>query len=300
MGDFDDLTCTAAFIGGESQLPMYRTDRVSSMADKDKRSALADTKVAAIDLDGVVYQGTIMIAGADAAISGLRQRGLQVVFATNSSVRTRADIATKLGSMGIPAEEDDILTSAYAAGHLVKNIGGTRVLVIGADSLKEEIARFGASVASGTSCDTVVVGMDTGFSYDKMQAAMEAIAGGAVFVACNRDASFPGDNGRIFPGCGPMVAAIEAAVGFPPNCIAGKPSVLMLQIIAARCRVRPREILVVGDGMDSDIKMATSFGSPSVLVAPGPFISSSGTAGPTCIIESLADLPSLLEDRAGF
>jgi len=271
------------------------------MAGKNTYPELANIEVVAIDLDGVVYRGKTMIEGADAAISNLRQSGLQAFFVTNSSVRTRADIAEKLRIMGISAEEDEVLTSAYTAGLLIKSIGVNKnVLVIGAESLKQEIVHAGAMVVAGPPCDLVVVGMDTAFSYEKIRLAMEGIAGGAVFVACNQDASFPGEDGRMFPGCGPMVAAVEAAVAFPPHHIAGKPSVLMLEIIAARYHLRPDEILVIGDGMESDIKMAVAFGSPSVLVAPGASKFKSGTPGPSCIIRSLAELPGLLEGKSPF
>jgi len=269
------------------------------MASRDTCSALASIKVAAIDLDGVVYRGRTMVAGADAAISSLRQSGLRVLFATNSSVRTRADIAAKLTGMGIPTQEEDVLTSAYLAGLLVKSIGlAKNVLAIGAEGLRTEISLTGATVVANPPCDSVVVGMDTAFSYHKIQLAMEAIRGGAVFVACNRDASFPGSDGRMFPGCGPMVAAVEAAVGFPPHYTAGKPNVLMLEIVAARYDVRPHEILVVGDGMQSDIAMAMAFGSPSVLVAPGGSDSRPGTTEPSFVIGSLGELPWLLEGKS--
>jgi arabinose operon protein AraL len=256
--------------------------------------------VIAVDLDGVVYQGQTLIEGADIAISRIRQSGLRVFFPTNSSVRTRADIAAKLRGMRIPAEEDEIITSAYVAGLLVRNIGAEKILVIGGERLKEEVAHVGASVVPEPPCDVVVVGMDTAFSYGKIQMAMEAIAGGAKFVACNRDASFPSDGGRTAPGCGPIVAAVEAAVGFPPHYVAGKPNVLMLDIIATRYGLRPHEILVIGDGIESDIEMATAFGSPSALVASGTFQSTPGRPRPTYTIRSLADLPSLLGGQAVF
>ena len=278
----------------KSQLHMHRGSRVSSMADEQTPSRLAGIKVAAIDLDGVVYEGKTMIAGADAAISGLRRRGLRIVFATNSSVRTRAEIAVKLRGMGIPVEKDEVVTSAYVAGLLVRDIGAKRVLVIGAKGLKQEVVWGSAAVVSEPPCDVVVVGMDTAFSYDKILLAMEAIRGGAVFVACNRDASFPGSDGRTYPGCGPIVAAVEAAVGFPPHHIAGKPNVLMLDIIAGRHDVSPHEILVIGDGIESDIEMAAAFGSPSALVAPSAFEFKPGTARPTYTIRSLANMASLL------
>ena len=280
---------------------MHRSNRASLTTRNGTSSPLAAIKVAAIDLDGVVYQGRTMIDGADTAISRLRQQGLRIVFATNSSIRTRTDIALKLRGMGIPAEENEVLTSAFIAGLLVKNIRASgKVLAIGAEGLRSEIAHAGAMVVAEPPCDLVVVGMDTAFSYEKIRLAMEAIAGGAVFVACNRDASFPGSNGHMFPGCGPMVAAIEAAVGFPPHHIAGKPNVRMLQTIAAQYHVRPSEILVVGDVMASDIEMAVAFGSPSVLVALGASKFTPGTPGPTCTVEFLADLPSLLGAVAGF
>ncbi len=282
------------------QLAAHRGRRAFPTADKLISPALADIKVAAIDLDGVVYRGNVMIGGADEAISRLRQQGLRPLFATNSSVRTRADIARKLSGMGIPAREDEILSSAFVAAMLVRELGSRRVLVIGSEGLRREMADAGAMVVPEPPCDVVVVGMDTAFSYGKIQMAAEAIASGAVFVACNRDASFPGENGRILPGCGPMVAAVEAAAGSPPHFIAGKPAVRMLEIIAAQYQVNPREILVVGDGLDSDIEMGTAFGSPSVLVAPVASEWNPETLGPTWTLRSLADLPALLGMKAGF
>jgi 4-nitrophenyl phosphatase len=268
------------------------------MAGPNTRSALAGIKVAAIDLDGVVYRGRTMIDGADAAISSLRQSGLQILFATNSSVRTRADIAAKLTGMAISAEERDVLTSAYLAGLLVKSIGlAKNVLVIGEEGLRREITLAGATVVATPPCQVLVVGMDTAFSYDKIRLAMEAIAGGAVFIACNRDASYPGSDGQMMPGCGPIVAAIETAVGSPPQYIAGKPNVLMLEAIATKYDVTPREILVIGDGLASDIEMAVAYGSPSVLLVPDTLDYTLGTTVPTFTVGSLADLPSLLGSR---
>ena len=119
-----------------------------------------------------------MLSGADEAIRRLRQNGFKVFFATNSSIRTRADIANKLANMGIPAVENDVLTSAYAASHLIRCVGGNpRVLVIGMEGLKEEIIRAGTDIVTELPCDFVVVGLDMAFSYDKIHISMEAIRG---------------------------------------------------------------------------------------------------------------------------
>ena len=252
-------------------------------------------KTIAIDLDGVVYQGDALIAGADISVDRLREMGFGVVFVTNGEVKSRFDIADKLKGMGILTGENEVLTSSYMAGCLIKKIGGLnqRVFVVGAKRLSEEITFSGSLVVTEPPIDIVVVGMDVSITYQKIHRAMEAIIGGAIFIACNRDANFPSDNGRLFPGCGSMVAAIESATGFPPEYVAGKPSVYMLEIIAERYGLRPDEILVIGDGIDSDIQMAILYGSPSVL------INSRGISGrklklPTFVMSSLIELPVLL------
>lgn len=280
---------------------MYSGSQAFTPPTSATSHALADVKLAAIDLDGVVYRGNTMIEGAGIAISTMRQRGWRVVFASNTSVRTRTDIAAKLSGMGIPAEQDEVFTSAYLAGLLAKNLGLNKsALVIGGEGLRSEIAGAGATIVDSPPCGLLVVGMDPAFSYDKIRLAMEAIECDAVFIACNRDASFPSGDGRMLPGCGPIVAAIEAAAGCPPAYIAGKPSVLMLEAIAAKYSVAPTEILVVGDGLTSDIEMALAFGSPSVLIAPDTVDFTLGTTRPSFTVRSLVDVPGLLKGRTAL
>jgi HAD superfamily hydrolase (TIGR01450 family) len=253
----------------------------------------------AIDLDGVVYQGKSLVSGSDQAIRQFRQAGLAVFFVTNSSVRTRREVAEKLAGMGIPCRQEEVLTSAHAAAVFVARLAQgcpARVLAVGSDGLVAEMAAAGLSIVSTSPCEYVVVGMDTSFNYEKICEAMQAVLGGAKFVACNRDANFPVDQGRLMPGCGAMVSAIEAACGTAPHHVVGKPGVLMLELLSAEGKLKPEEILVVGDGVDSDIGMACAFGSPSVLIRPKGVPSSVAPVfpRPSYMTSSLAELPGLL------
>ena len=72
-----------------------------------------------LDLDGVVYRGDEPVPGAAETVAELRRRGRGVVFLTNNSAPTTADYTAKLGAMGMPAEVDDVLTSAQAAAELL-------------------------------------------------------------------------------------------------------------------------------------------------------------------------------------
>jgi ribonucleotide monophosphatase NagD (HAD superfamily) len=95
---------------------------------------------------------------------------------------------------------------------------------------------------------------------------LEALLGGATFVACNQDRVFPAENGRWLPGCGAFVGAIAAAAGRPPDWVAGKPSVEFLDHVSRLTSVGPAEILVAGDSVEADIAMANAYGAVGALV----------------------------------
>src|SRR5205823_6432641 len=107
----------------------------------------------------------------------------------------------------------------------------------------------------------------TRFAYESIADGLEALLGGAVFVACNRDANYPAEGGRLMPGCGAMVSALEAASRTPISHEAGKPNPLFLRLIAEAEGIGPENILVIGDSIGSDVAMARNFGSPWALIS---------------------------------
>src|SRR3981081_903587 len=65
-----------------------------------------------IDMDGVLYRGPELIAGADQFISQLRQRNIPFRLLTNNRQRTRRDVVAKLARIGIGVEDGHVFTSA--------------------------------------------------------------------------------------------------------------------------------------------------------------------------------------------
>lgn len=258
-------------------------------------------RAVALDLDGVIYAGDVPLPGAVEAIERLRGLGLRVWFVTNNSARSRASIAGKLGRLGVPAEESEVMTSGYAAGLLLRRLTQgqpERVVVVGSGELRTMIAAQGFEAVSEGPGRFLVVGMDNSFTYDRIRAALETLIGGAVFVACNRDATYPVEGGRLAPGCGPMVAAIECASGRKADHVVGKPSPALLELVAAAGELAPAEMLVVGDTLQSDIVAARRFGSPSVLVcdpaAVVPNADPENSNRPDFVVRSLAEVPGIL------
>ncbi len=265
--------------------------------------SLYKIRAVAIDLDGVVYQGNQLIPGADGAVRQLREIGMRVFFVTNNSVKTRKHIAEKLLRLGISTSEEDIFNSAYATAVLLNRLkknNRSSVMVIGSEDLKEIIRNFGLEIVEAVPAEFLVVGMDQTFSYEKICKALDAVISGAIFIACNKDNTYPAEDGRLLPGCGSIVATVEAVCGRPPDYLVGKPETLLLEILTATTGIKADEIMMVGDTLSSDVEMARRFGCLSALVVKADKFSLEGRLDvSTIVIRSLAELPDYFHNSIG-
>lgn len=225
-----------------------------------------DFKCFVIDLDGVVYKGTRLIGKADKRIATLRRRG-KVIFLTNNSTLSRASYVKKLAEFGISAKEDDIVTSGYAAALYIKQkYRSPRVFIVGEDGLKEELEKQGVKVC-WRDCNIVLVGLDRNFTYKKLTLALRHIQNGADFIATNYDSTLITERGQL-PGAGAMVSALITSSKKEP-VVTGKPSKIMAEIVLNKTVFRPDEILLIGDRIETDIKMGKSVGMKTALALTG-------------------------------
>lgn len=176
------------------------------------------------DLDGVVWRGDAPIASAITAINRLRAAGKRCLFCTNNSSQTQSTFVEKLASMGLQeVPEADVITSSVAtATYLSAQFTGPFLAyVVGSDGISSALQKIGArivpdgDITDSTNVDCVVVGIDREFTYAKLDTAQRLIRRGALFVATNRDATYPVENG-VVPGAGSVVAAVETAAGVLP------------------------------------------------------------------------------------
>jgi phosphoglycolate/pyridoxal phosphate phosphatase family enzyme len=288
--------------------------------------------IAIFDMDGVLYRGAHVMPYAREALERLRRAGWEVFFATNNSTATRDDYFERLARLSLGGDRDHIVTSAYATAHyLERRLPKPRdVLVIGADGLRAEIRAAGISVRSAGDLpgiapppeaaadgvdpgamrrylvgldlpkppDTVVVGLDLHLTYAKIAEAQRAILAGAHFVASNRDRAYPVE-GRLLPGAGTIVAAIETATGARAICI-GKPEPFLFQEAIRRAGKDGDRVVVVGDSTDYDIVAAHRVGATGVLITTGlteegALASAVGDAVPDRVVASLEELFALPE-----
>ncbi len=260
------------------------------------------------DLDGTVYLGEDALPGAVEAIAELRRRGKRTLFVSNKPLSPRAVYAAKLTRLGIPTNEREVITSAYVLGrHLASSAPHLRLYVIGEESLRAELRGFGLTVVdelmgqnhqeviNPTGIDAVVVALDRTLDYRKLNTAYQALKAGAHFFATNPDSTCPMPGGDI-PDAGATIAALEHLTGRRVDLLAGKPSPLTVQVAVAELGVEPSRCLMVGDRLDTDIRMGREAGMMTAVVLSG--VSSRAdaermTEPPDWIIDNLEGLLAL-------
>jgi 4-nitrophenyl phosphatase len=288
--------------------------------------------IAIFDMDGVLYRGSQVMPYARDALERLRRAKWDVFFATNNSTATRLDYVRRLQQLGLGGDIEHIVTSGYATAHYLelRRPKPKDVLVIGADGLRQEIRSVGIAVRDASALpgihppaeaaadgvdpgamtqyltsldlppapDTVVVGLDLHVTYAKIAEAQRAILAGADFVCSNRDRAYPVE-GRLLPGAGTIVAAIEVATGATALCI-GKPEPFLFQEAIRRAGKDKDRVVVIGDSTDYDIVAAHRVGATGVLITTGltekdALADAKGDAIPDRVIHSLEELFDLPE-----
>jgi len=220
-----------------------------------------------LDLDGVMYRGARLCNGAASFVSFARQRGLRPFFLSNNSRAGSDVVARKLSDLGVPTKDDEVVTAAeLMVGYLAGRRHKGRLAVIGSEWVSDKLAAAGWLPAEANA-DCLVVGLDHALTYAKLQMGVDALLGGADFVAANLDPVNPIDR-TLEPGCGAIVAALATATSRRATCI-GKPSPRMLRAALDRLGVAPEQTVIVGDSLVSDMVLARRGGTHSVLLLSG-------------------------------
>jgi ribonucleotide monophosphatase NagD (HAD superfamily) len=67
------------------------------------------------DLDGVIYLGDEALPDAVDSVNRLHDRDKQIRFLTNDPRPTREKVVSRLRALGIEADQEEIVTAAWAA-----------------------------------------------------------------------------------------------------------------------------------------------------------------------------------------
>ena len=248
-------------------------------------------------MDGVLHVSGTPIAGAAVAVKRLRDAGHRLRFVTNSTTRSRAQLAEQLRSLGVELDDDELQTTGGVAAQVLQ---GKRVLALTMPGLRDDLD--GLQLV-GMNVDAVLLGgadegEETGrvFSYLNLNRAFHELEAGADLYCLHKNRWWQtADGARLDAGA--FVAGLEYAADTEATVL-GKPSSAYFAAALTALDAEPGLTWMVGDDIEGDILGASNHGLRTVLVRTGKFRPDDverSRIQPDGIVSSLAQLPDWLE-----
>jgi HAD superfamily hydrolase (TIGR01450 family) len=231
------------------------------------------------DLDGTLVLsdrslgGYEVLPGAIEVLSSLQQRAIPFVVLTNGSAYRPAELAGRLRSVGLPLEDEQVLTPSSVAAYLMRRAGITRALILGSRGVGEVLAESGIEVThpgapQSQAAQAVYVGWHPECNMKDIEAACNAIWAGAKLYVASDVPFFATKHGRTMGYSYAIVGAIRRLTK-ARVLLTGKPSLHALRFAAKRLNLPVQDIAVVGDDPLVEIIMARRGGATAMGVVTG-------------------------------
>ena len=256
------------------------------------RPELSGIQAFVFDLDGVLYEADVPIAGTVDTVARLKHAGIPVRFLTNTTSLSRHMVAAKLSALGFDADADEVYTPTRAAGEYLRQAGASAWLLVHEAALHD----FDNVRRDEERPDAVVVGdLGPGWTFDKLNRAFRLVVErGAKLVGLGRTRYWRTPEGLTLDA-GPFVAALEYATG-TRAVVFGKPEPEIFRAVVNDLQRSPQKIAMLGDDIVTDVDAAMRAGLFGVLVKTGKFRQSDLEGGITPDLV-LPSAPAVLATR---
>lgn len=262
---------------------------------------LKNKKFFLLDMDGTIYLDNNLFDGTLDFLDTVKKNGGKYLFVTNNSSRGVDAYVEKLRRLGIPATEDDFLTSTDATIlYLNSNFKGKKFYSFGTRSFTEQLTSGGVNVTTELEDDIfgLVISNDTELTFKKLEDACVLLGRGVEYIATNPDWVCPTSYGYV-PDCGSFADIIRRATGRMPMFI-GKPKPEMLLLAMEKYGYDKSESVMIGDRVYTDIAAGYNAGIDTVFVLSGEGTvedANSSDTKPTYIIENIREIYNRINNQ---
>ena len=220
-----------------------------------------------VDMDGTVYLGNIPIQGAVDFI--IRHwRDVDFFFLSNNTSKGPDTYLRKLNGMGIQATLQNFLFPTTPLVEHLRKETISRVYLVGNRDYAASLAQaMPELVFTPDDAQAVILAYDTELTYEKLVTSCHLLQKSHVaFLATHPDLVCPDPAGPL-PDVGSFIALYQKTTGRVPDHIFGKPDPHVLSPVLAR--YAKEEMVMVGDRLATDKKLAENAGIDFVLVLSG-------------------------------
>lgn len=246
-----------------------------------------------LDLSGTLYVDDEAIHGAAEVLERLGRAQVPLLFVTNTTSRPRSRILERMERLGFSVEAEEVYTAPIAAADVMREAGVRRCHFLLKEAVLEDLEGFETVDAEP---DAVVVGdIGEGFDYPTLNRAFQHLQAGAAFYGLAANRCFE-SGGALQLDVGPFVAALEYATDRKAQVV-GKPSPTFFRTAVQRLGLRPEDVAMVGDDIESDVGGAMDAGLQGILVRTGKYraeVAERSEVRPDRVLDSIAELPDWL------
>lgn len=257
------------------------------------------------DIDGVLVISWQPVDGAADTLRVLAEHRIPRSYLTNTTSRTREQIAAALSDAGMPVAADEVITAAVLTADYVRNTyPGARCFLVNSGQITADMPGIDIVYPDdnhpGVPDVILLGGAGPEFDHLTLSRVYDWMVQGVPVIAMHRSTEWKTADGlRIDTGI--YLIGLEEASGRKATAI-GKPAPAGFLAAAARLGADPEEMYMVGDDLHNDVLAAQAVGMTGVLVRTGKFrqdtldrwAADESALQPDHVIDSVADLPTLL------
>jgi HAD superfamily hydrolase (TIGR01458 family) len=257
---------------------------------------VADIDGVLLDIDGVLAVSWEPLPGGVEALGWMRANGVPFRLVTNTTTKTRSDLADTLRGAGFDVRNGEIVTAVVAtAEYLRTHHAGQTCFVLSDGDASDDLD--GVELGQVDAADVIVLGgAYDGFTYPAMNRVFRRLMDGAALVGMHRNLYWLTTEGLELDA-GAYLSGLEEATG-REAVICGKPTGQYFESALAVLGVPAERAVMVGDDILNDVRAAQALGIRGALVKTGKFLPGDldkVPEPPDFVLETIAELPALIE-----
>jgi len=219
------------------------------------------------DLDGTIYLGNKLFKGVPELIKILKSKEKKFFFLSNNSSKSTEDYLKKLNNFNLSITRENLILSQHPTIDYLKKNNYKKIFLLGTQSLKTEFRSKGFELTEEDP-EILVLGFDQELTYERLVKASYILQKKDFpFIATHLDNRCPTENGYI-PDAGGIAALLYKATERMPK-VFGKPNKEMLLFKLDQLGLSPKNAVMFGDRLYTDIKMGREAGVTTCCVLSG-------------------------------
>ena len=248
------------------------------------------------DIDGTLYFKGAPVPRAIETVDLLREKGIKLLFFTNTDSKTPKNIYKLLLEYGFHVKEEEIYTPIIALKEFLKDKMDVKLYLVTTEEVKEEFQEY-HHVKGSEIPDYVIVGdFRDNWDVNRLNDAFRhVIKHNAILLGTQGNNYYLDVNGEPVIDTGSFVHMIANAAHVKPK-IFGKPSKDYFLQALKKLNLPSEDVIVVGDDIETDILGAQNANLRGILVKTGKgqyFNLSEGSIIPYKVINSFSSLTEL-------